>query len=276
MVRLSALRRIGLFTIVLSATFAVLCYWRYVNLSASFALTPQSKPSLPASPVVRNTEAPPPLTEKTTPLNENERSIPVQINDIEKLKSIARHSHLQFLDSGSLQLKPALVELANLTDEQAAALNGITQDFLAQLRSAEIEHAFVRVRPDGSEEIVVSPFSRDVLLQRLRDNISLRLGSRMADFSHTQIRYDSTLAVENAEMRLYIKDVKDGTPHVVFERKVRRREADERSTQKRGEPRALTAVTFIDENPVGPEFDLRYRHLFLAEKSLPRGTEKPK
>lgn len=193
-----------------------------------------------------------------------------------KGQSIAQRTRLQLLDSSSLSLSKGAIALLDLTPAQSKELNQELGGFIERLRAAELKNAYVFVKSDGSEEIVVSPFDRGPLLNDFRASVAAKVGENVADICAKQMPYDSTLAVENAEMRVYIEKGVDHQDTVVFERKVRRREVeDSMGPMPSMKPRAKTA-NFINKVPVDQGFNIRYRHLFDAENTLPRKTEAAK
>lgn len=191
-----------------------------------------------------------------------------------RLRSFARNSNLQLIDSQSLLLSKAVIDLLELTPQQAQGINDSFRMFLERLRSNELIHAYVSVSANGNEEIVVSPFDRSALVMLLRNEISSKAGADVGAFFAEQLAFDGTLAVVNAEMRVAVETGSDGADRVTFKRKIQNPQApDEKTPYTVGGVRFAATNTITTAGLLGSDIGPRLKHLFAAEKNLPRRAE---
>jgi hypothetical protein len=197
---------------------------------------------------------------------------------IERLKSFAREKRLPVVDCESLGLDISIVELLKLTPTQVELINESFRSFMQSLRSEELVHAFVCERPNGNEEIVISAFDRSALMKRFRTEVSRKGTPDIAGFLADQLPYDATLAVANAEIRVWIESGDDGADRVCFSRRIRRSDAvdDQTPVVMRGgifgdqDVRFAPTDLLTSKGLLGKEISPRFRHLFAAAPSLPR------
>lgn len=193
-----------------------------------------------------------------------------------RLQSFARNSSLQLIDSQSLLLSSAVIDLLQLTPTQVQGINDSLRVFMGRLRSNELAHAYVSVGAGGDEEIVVSPFDRGAIVNSLRNEISSKAGADIGGFFAEQITFDGTLAVVNAEMRVAIETGDDGADRITFQRKIQSPQArDEKTPFTVGGVRFSATNTLTSAELLGKDIDPRIKHLFAAEKNLPRRAEIP-
>lgn len=121
----------------------------------------------------------------------------------ERLRVLASHSAFQLIEPRSLELKEIVGDLLELTPEQTKGAQDAISALLDEVRAEELKNAYVRVKSDGSQEVVVAPFDRGPLLRKFRETLASTIGSDAADFCAREALYDSTLAVGNKEVRIY-------------------------------------------------------------------------
>jgi len=190
----------------------------------------------------------------------------------ERWQIIAKGTSLPLVTPGSLALGQGVIELLELNPTEVKGLNEDLGELVERVRTAEKKSAYVRVGGDGSEEIVVPPFDRGPLIRKFRDKVEKDLGKNVATFCAEQMLYDSSLALGNAEVRLYIepKSETNGRDMLVISRGVHRRNPT-------GNPKweGEAAPPLMTKTIAGKDFGLRYRHLFyMANKGLlPRKQE---
>ena len=208
----------------------------------------------------------------------------------ERLRVLASHSAFQLIDTQSLELKEIVRDLLELTPEQAKTLQDSVSSLLDDVRAEELKNAYVRVKSDGSQEVVVTPFDRGPLLEKFRASLASTLGSDVADFCAGEALFDRTLAVGNKEVRIYtlrgltktetmMAGSGDGDSARHFEQEKDR----ERLMVSRGVHHRNSLHKPEWEGEAGPpsegtlsntgDYGLRYRHLQEAMARLPRKTE---
>lgn len=191
--------------------------------------------------------------------------------EFQRLKSIARNTSLQVMDSKSLTASRALVELLGLSATQAETLNKSMKVFLQNIQQDELKHAYVAVNGDGNEEIVVSSFDRTQRITALRSTIAGEIGDEAAYVISEQLVYDRGLAVGPDEMRVHVETGDDGTELLVFSQKALDRNAtDPTKPYMMGEVRMAPTFNLVIRTPIGNPANERFKHLLAAVDSLPR------
>lgn len=188
----------------------------------------------------------------------------------DRLRAIAKHTYLSLLDSGSLAINQAVVDLLGLNSKQTEELNQILKHLLGSIETEELAHAYVTTTERG-EEIVVAAFDRSPLIEDFRGKVAAKLGKDVGDFVAEQCPFDHCLAIDESEMRLYIEPADDGLDRVVFEHRMRDRDAVDSKT-----PFMRHGIRFAPTHPVtvkallGQGVKPRYNRLFSAAATLPR------
>ncbi len=188
-----------------------------------------------------------------------------------KLRSIARNTYLQLIDSESLAFNRAVIDLLDVNPSQVNELNVVLKDFISTLQSDELAHAYVAKTDDSGEVIVVSPFDRSKLIDNFRGRVAQILGNDAADFIAEQTAYDHSLAVGNSELRVSIEHGDDGLDRVSVEQYIRERFALDSETPVRiGQinfaPTSRTTTKTLLRKGVGQ----RFNKLFAAADTLQR------
>ena len=200
--------------------------------------------------------------------------LPTGTRERARWESIAKQTRLQMVSSSTLSLTPAVAALLELQPEETEVLNGELRSFIGRLKAAELEHAYVLVREDGSEQIVVAPFDRNPVIKTFRDAVAAKSGDNVANFLAEQMRYDSTLATEKAEIRFYMETDKEGVDRVAFERKVRNRDPTDMGLKGiSGRPIPVPTITLVTKKFATGDLDARYKAFFDAAPTLPRKTK---
>lgn len=123
----------------------------------------------------------------------------------ERLRVLAAHPTFQLIKPQSLELTEVVCDLLELTPDQTNLLRDGISTLLDDVRAEELKNAYVRVKSDGSQEVVVPPFDRGPLLGKFRETLASTIGSDEADFCAREALYDTTLAVRNTEVRIYTR-----------------------------------------------------------------------
>ena len=215
--------------------------------------------------------------DRAPPRSEKKRTEPKRTvaETPERWRIIAKGTSLPVVNPESLALGQGVIELLELNPTEVKGLNEDLGELVERVRTAEKKSAYVRVGVDGSEEIVVPPFDRGPLIKKFREKVEQDLGNNVADFCAEQMLYDSSLALGDAEVRLYIepKSETNGRDKLVISRGVHRRNTS-------GNPKweGEAAPPLVTKTIAGKDFGLRYRHLdWLAKKNLlPRKREETK
>jgi hypothetical protein len=190
----------------------------------------------------------------------------------EQWRSIGKGTSLSLVSPKSLALSEGAILLLDLNPTEVKAVNEQLAQLVERVREVEKKNAYVRVGADGSEEIVVPPFDRGPLLKKFRETVEKDLGKNVADFCAEQMLYDLSLALGNAEVRIYIEPKNETNPAdmLVISRGVHRRNTS-------GNPKwdGEAAPPLVTKTIAGKDFGIRYRHLFyMANKGLlPRKPE---
>ena len=208
----------------------------------------------------------------------------------ERLRVLAAHSAFQLIQPQSLELKEVVRDLLELTPEQANVLQDGISTLLDDVRAEELKNAYVRVKSDGSQEVVVAPFDRGPLLRKFRETLAPTIGSDEADFCAREALYDSTLAVGNKEVRIYTLRGPSKTETMAAmsgyeqsaqyaermkdrERLMISRGVYNRNSLHKPEWEGEAGPPFGGVLPSTTDYGPRYRHLQEAMARLPRKTE---
>lgn len=191
--------------------------------------------------------------------------------EFQRLQSIARNTSLQVMDFKSLTASRALVELLGINATQVEMLNKSMKEFLRNIQQDELKHAYVAVKGDGNEEIVVGSFDRTQRITELRSKIAGEIGDEAAYVISEQLVYDRGLAVGHDEMRMHVETGEDGTEQVVFSQKALDRNAtDPTKPYMMGKVRMAPTFNLVIKTPIGNPANERFKHLLEAVDSLPR------
>jgi hypothetical protein len=207
-----------------------------------------------------NSSQPAPTLPPRAPSSEQEK--------IQKWRNVAKGTHLSVLKhkADGIRVNEAAAAIMGLSDAEVAKLNICLEQFIEALRSEELLRAYVAVKSDGSREIVVPPFERGPLIDRLRGDISETTNSDVAEFISENLRYDTKLAISGTEMRASIVKGEDGADLETFVRTFAVPEQS-RGLPVKG-PSHLTTT-----RPLVNGFSFRLRHLFEAMERLPARSE---
>ena len=208
----------------------------------------------------------------------------------ERLRVLAAHGAFQLLEPNSLELKEVVRDLLELTPEQANMLHDGISTLLDDVRAEELKNAYVRVKSDGSQEVIVAPFDRGPLLRKFRETLATTIGSDEADFCAREALYDNTLAVGNKEVRIY--SLRGPSKGDLMFAKSGSGESAQYAERMKDRERLMISRSMYRRNSVqkpewngeaGPPYEgvlsnttdygPRYRHLQEAMARLPRKTE---
>ncbi len=189
----------------------------------------------------------------------------------DKWRAITKGTYLPLVNRASLTLNQGIIDLLELTPTEWKEINGELETLIDNVRTVELEKAYVRVKSDGSEEIVVAPFDRKPMIDKFRATVASQLGNNVADFLAEQVLYDAPLALGNAEVSIGTEKWIDGKEKQVIHCTVRRKKpSDDPNLQ--GQAALLWTTTMVAEKDLG----LRFRHLSTAATTLPRKEAAPK
>lgn len=208
----------------------------------------------------------------------------------ERLRVLAAHPTFQLIKPQSLELTEVVCDLLELTPEQTNLLRDGISTLLDDVRAEELKNAYVRVKSDGSQEVVVPPFDRGPLLGKFREALASSIGSDEADFCAREAFHDTTLAVRNTEVRIYtrrgpsqIETMGAKSDPEESAQYLERMKDRERLMILRSMYRAKNLHKPEQEAVAGPPYESvlsdtgdygpRYRHLQEAMARLPRKTE---
>ena len=208
----------------------------------------------------------------------------------ERLRVLAAHGAFQLLEPNSLELKEVARDLLELTPEQANMLQDGISTLLDDVRAGELKNAYVRVKSDGAQEVIVAPFDRGPLLRKFRETLATMIGSDEADFCAREALYDNTLAVGNKEVRIY--SLRGPSKGDLMFAKIGSGESAQYAERMKDRERLMISRSMYRRNSVqkpewngeaGPPYEgvlsnnadygPRYRHLQEAMARLPRKTE---
>lgn len=131
-----------------------------------------------------------------------------------------RSKTLQILDPGTLELSSEATEQLKLNHSQAKEVNRGIEVFKTNLFSQELSRAFVEVKANGDQEIVVPAFDRRPIHNALREHIAKYVAPELVSSIADLVAHDAELGASNTEIRVSFKTGADGRERLAYTRRV--------------------------------------------------------
>ena len=120
----------------------------------------------------------------------------------------------------SLKVSSEAIDYLDLTPAQVTEVNRALETFTKDFFKQELSRAFVEVRANGDEEIVVPGFDRRGIHAALRSDVAKWAGPDLASSIADLISHDAELGAVNTELRVGIRKGSDGRDRLIYTRGV--------------------------------------------------------